>query len=261
MGLTKLLRKIATGSSEHYSDNNPERIRQINITKKLSSVTVHHEGSEVIIERNQDPHARISDLFAKTSRPCPPFCVQPMTIAPGVETIAELEMLDYLQQSTQDDSIIIVDSRIKEWVDIGTIPSAKHIPWASLTLNNGTSLNAVISILRNIFGVKIVEGVNAGEMSEAFANGEISEKLDFSNAKTLVMFCNGGWCGQTPEAVLALLDLSYPAEKIKYYRDGMQGWLSLGLTTISTEKKPRHSKNILEPTCQRKPYKIVSPTT
>ena len=260
MGLTKLLRKIATGSSEHYSDNNAEDSRQINITPKLANITVQHEGNEVIIERNQDTHARINDLFAKTSRPCPPFCVQPMSIATGVETIAELELLDYLQQSTLDDSILVVDSRIKEWVDMGTIPSAIHIPWTALTLSNGTSLNDIITILRSTFGVKIAEGVNAGEMSEAFANGKISEKLDFSDAKTLVMFCNGSWCGQTPEAVLALLELSYPANKIKYYRDGMQGWLALGLTTIPTEKKSRRSKDNVEPTCQRKPYKVVSPT-
>ena len=255
MGLTKLLRKIATGTAEHHSDNDPENSRQVNITKKLASIMVQHKGRDVTIERNQDTHARINDLFAKTSRPCPPFCVQPMSIASGVDTIGELEMLDYLQQSTEDDSVMIIDSRIKEWVDMGTIPSAKHIPWTSLTLSNGVTLNDVIAILRNTFGVKVAEGVNAGEMSEAFNNGTITEKLDFTHAKTLVLFCNGSWCSQTPEAVLALLELFYPAEKLKYYRDGMQGWLSLGLTTVSTEKA---SCEIVEPVCQRKPYKVVS---
>lgn len=104
----------------------------------------------------------------------------------------------------------------------------------------------MISILRQSFGVKIAEGTNAGEMSEAFDQGNISKKLDFTEAKTLVMFCNGSWCGQTPEAVQALLDLSYPAEKLKYFRDGMQGWLSLGLTTTS---QPKGSKSA-EPACK-----------
>jgi len=248
MGFTKLLRKIATGSSEL---NAADSSKPINITRTLSSITVRHQGKPVVIERNQDTHARIDDLFAKTSRPCPPFCVQPMIIAPGVDTIGELEMLDYLQQAanqtTADESILIIDSRIKEWVDKGTIPSAKHIPWTSLAISNDNTLNDVISILRQSFGVKIAEGTNAGEMSEAFDQGNISEKLDFTEAKTLVMFCNGSWCGQTPEAVQALLDLSYPAEKLKYFRDGMQGWLSLGLTTITSQSKGSKSA---EPACK-----------
>ncbi len=248
MGFTKLLRKIATGSSEL---NVADSSKPINITAKLSSITVKHQGKPIVIERNQDTHAKINDLFAKTSRPCPPFCVQPMIIAPGVDTIGELEMLDYLQQAANqtatDESILIIDSRIKEWVDKGTIPSAKHIPWTSLVISNDNTLNDVISILRQSFGVKIAEGTNAGEMSEAFERGNISEKLDFTEAKTIVMFCNGSWCGQTPEAVQALLDLSYPAEKLKYFRDGMQGWLSLGLTTITSQSK---AKKGAEPACK-----------
>ncbi len=248
MGFTKLLRKIATGSSElKVADSS----KPINITAKLSSVTVRHQGKPVVIERNQDTHAKINDLFAKTSRPCPPFCVQPMKIAPNVDTIGELEMLEYLQQAANqtasDGAIIIIDSRIKEWVDKGTIPSAKHIPWTSLVISNENTLNDVVAILKDSFGVKVAEGTNAGEMSEAFNQGNISEKLDFSKAKTLVLFCNGSWCGQTPEAIQALLALSYPAEKLKYFRDGMQGWLSLGLTTIGPQSK---SKTKVEPACK-----------
>jgi hypothetical protein len=38
------------------------------------------------------------------------------------------------------------------------------------------------------------------------------------------------WCGQSPHAIKNLLALGYPAEKIYYYRGGMQAWQSLGLT-------------------------------
>ncbi len=248
MGFTKLLRKIATGSSEL---NATDSSKPINITAKLSSITVRHQGKPVVIERNQDTHAKINDLFAKTSRPCPPFCVQPMTIAPNVDTIGELEMLDCLQQADNqkatDESILIIDSRIKEWVEKGTIPSAKHIPWTSLVISDDNTLNDVMALLKQSFGVKIAESTNAGEMSAAFEQGNISEKLDFSKAKTLVLFCNGSWCGQTPEAIQALLALSYPADKLKYFRDGMQGWLSLGLTTVTSQSK-KSSKT--EPACK-----------
>jgi len=228
MAFSKLIRKI-TGSSEPTTTDRP-----INITPKLSSISVIHNGKKVIIERNQNSQARIDDLFSKTSRPCPPFCVQPITIAPGVETIAELEMIAYLQQSTDDDSILIIDSRIKEWVDLGTIPSSKNIPWTSLTLDNELSFKKTISILQDLFNVKITEGITVDDLIKAFNEDDLSGKLDFSEAKTLILFCNGSWCGQTPKSVLSLLELSYPANKIKYYRDGIQGWLNLGLTTVVT---------------------------
>ena len=46
------------------------------------------------------------------------------------------------------------------------------------------------------------------------------------------MFCNGIWCGQSPEAMKELIAIGYPQEKMKWYRGGMQSWLSLGLTTV-----------------------------
>ena len=254
MGLTNLLRRIATGSSEPTLLPNTDS-KPVNITKKLSSINVLHNDQVVVIERNQDTHARINDLFAKTSRPCPPFCIQPMTIAEGVETIGELEMLSFLEQAITNDSIMIIDSRIKEWVDIGTIPSAKHIPWTSLTISNGVTLNDVLTVMTKYLDVNIIEGKHAGDISDAYSNGKLTDVLDFSKAKTLVLFCNGSWCNQTPVSVLSLLELSYPKEKLKYFRDGMQGWLSLGLTTVSNEK---NSCDIVEPVCKNNPYKVVS---
>jgi hypothetical protein len=40
------------------------------------------------------------------------------------------------------------------------------------------------------------------------------------------------WCGQSPSGIRAMLREGYPPEKILYYRDGMQGWSTLGLTTV-----------------------------
>ena len=57
-----------------------------------------------------------------------------------------------------------------------------------------------------------------------------TEKWDFSNAKELLLWCNGPWCGQSPRAISGLLNAGYPAEKLYYYRGGMQMWQSLGLT-------------------------------
>jgi rhodanese-related sulfurtransferase len=65
-----------------------------------------------------------------------------------------------------------------------------------------------------------------------FGANEKGEGYDFSKARTLVMFCNGMWCGQSPTNIKTLIKMGYPAEKIKWYRGGMQDWEILGLTTV-----------------------------
>jgi hypothetical protein len=52
---------------------------------------------------------------------------------------------------------------------------------------------------------------------------------NFDNVKTLVMFCNGPWCGQSSTTIKDLLKIGYPAHKILWYRGSMQDWESLGL--------------------------------
>ena len=51
-------------------------------------------GSHKIM-RNQNNKNTVNPAFAKTSRPCPPFCVQPMQLRPGIETIGEQEIGHY----------------------------------------------------------------------------------------------------------------------------------------------------------------------
>ncbi|MFZ9038909.1 MAG: rhodanese-like domain-containing protein [Gammaproteobacteria bacterium] len=189
---------------------------EVNITPDIESVTVKHGASDVSIMRNQNQKNTINPAFAKTSRKCPPFCIQPATLAPGVETIAELEMLDYLKRKSEgDDSIVVVDSRTPDWVAKGTIPGAINIPWTSLNPAKGADPISIGEILEGRFNARNLEGL-----------------WDFREARTLVMFCNGMWCGQSPNNIKNLLGFGYPADKIKWYRGGMQSWETLGLTTV-----------------------------
>ena len=85
---------------------------------------LYREGQIVI--GMMDPLA--NPAFAKTSRKCPPFCIQPSTLAPGVETIGEVELIDYVKRmSDGDDSIVVIDSRTPDWVGRGTIPGAINV--------------------------------------------------------------------------------------------------------------------------------------
>ena len=61
---------------------------------------------------------------------------------------------------------------------------------------------------------------------------------NFAGAKTLVFYCNGPWCGQSPTNIKQLLSLGYPAHKLKWYRGGIQAWKSLGLTTVPYDNTP-----------------------
>ena len=63
----------------------------------------------------------------------------------------------------------------------------------------------------------------------------------FDNAKTVVMFCNGPWCGQSPTNIKGLLKIGYPANKIKWYRGGMQDWEVLGFDHGQTGEIKRYS--------------------
>ena len=140
-------------------------------------------------------------------------------LAPGVKTIGELEVIHYLKKmSDGDTSIMVVDSRTPDWVEKGTIPGAINIPWDKLNIGKSDPIT-VQEILEKHFGVKNQDGFNM-----------------FDNAKTVVMFCNGQWCGQSPTNIKGLLKIGYPAEKIKWYRGGMQEWEALGLTTVKPAK-------------------------
>lgn len=189
---------------------------EVNITGQVESITVKHGENDVKIMRNQNQKNTVNPAFAKTSRKCPPFCIQPATIAAGVETIAELEMLQYLSRRSEgDDSILVIDSRTPAWVAKGTIPGSINIPWTSLNPAKGADPISIGEILEEKFNARNLEGL-----------------WDFRDARTLVMFCNGMWCGQSPNNIKNLLAFGYPANKIKWYRGGMQNWEILGLTTV-----------------------------
>jgi len=187
----------------------------VNIARGMGSVEVIHNGKKTTIMRNQDQKNTVIPAFAKTSRKCPPFCIQPSRLAPGVETIGELEVIDYLvKMSAGDDSILVIDSRTPDWAKQGTIPGAVNIPWTALNPARGADPISIGEIMTGQFGVKDLEGL-----------------WDYSGARTLVLFCNGMWCGQSPSNIRTLLKFGYPAHKLKWYRGGMQDWEILGLST------------------------------
>ena len=178
-------------------------------------------SGDVMFMRNQNNSNTVNPAFAKTSRPCPPFCVQPMQLRPGVDTIGEQEIIHYAVMMSKGEKmpdgseIMVIDSRTPDWVAKGMIPGAVNVPWTLLSEAKGADPISIAEIMTEKFGAKEQNGL-----------------FYFDDAKTLVMYCNGSWCGQSPNNIKSLLKYGYPANKIKWYRGGMQNWEILGFTVV-----------------------------
>ena len=233
MSYTNLLKSLIPASTllGTRKTNKP-----VNITPDIKSVVVKHKKHNMLVKREADNDARIPEMYTKTSRPCPPFCIQPMYAVEGVETIGELEVLEYLAQTTQgSDNILIIDSRMEDWVVKGTIPGAINIPWTQLSPDQGASIKNILRLFKHQFGVQFADNISIEDIKKSIVEHTASRFFDFSKAKTLILFCNGTWCGQTSVSIRALVAFGYPVDKLKYFRNGMQGWVDLGLTTVSQE--------------------------
>jgi len=191
--------------------SNPDNIL-IKINKDISSIMVKDLGHDITIKRVQDPRHHLTDDFTKTSRSCPPFCIQSTKIDPSVETIAELELLDFMQKKIAKEKGILIDARLNSWFELETIPSAINLPFPVIVNSNKEKIERIFKLL----GMKV----------------EADGSWNFKNAKILTIFDNGVWCAQASHLVSAIIKNHYPTSKIFYYRSGLQGWKLLGLTTV-----------------------------
>lgn len=175
----------------------------VGITPDTMSVTVETPSGPVEIGRVQDNDNRLDEEWTFTSRPCPNFCIQPIVPAPGVTPIGELELMEFLQ----DPEAVVVDGRIRPQFEAGTIPGAMSVPY--------------------------------NEAADRL--GELGCTVDFegfecpADVPRVALFCNGPWCGQSPTAARRMIEAGYPADKIHYYRGGMQNWQMLGLSVVPGE--------------------------
>jgi len=144
--------------------------------------------------------------------------IYPLHIKPGIETFAELEVLRFIEQMQKRDDYLLVDTRGGDWYESETIPGSTNIWFA--VLKEPKEFDEEFAEMLQQVGVTLKK----------------DGSYDFSKAKTLLLFCNGPWCGQSPVAILEFMKLGYPKEKLKWYRAGLHGWKSLSLTTTRQKK-------------------------
>jgi len=144
--------------------------------------------------------------------------IQPFKLHKEIETYGELEVLEFIlhKSSKAPQNYLLVDSRPANWFNHSTIPSAINIPFDELTVDE--DFKEEYRRAYQTLGVAIHE-----------------KKFDFTNAKEILLFCNGSWCTQSPRAIETLLEVGYPPRKIKWYRGGITAWGSVGLTLIKKQ--------------------------
>lgn len=171
----------------------------VGITPDTSVFEIPTPDGIQTISRIQDEANEVSGEWARTSRPCPNFCIQPMTPAEGVTTIGELEVIAMLQDPNQ----MVIDSRVETNFKGGAIPGAVNIPYTQA----------------------------ADRLDELGCEPDFEGFICEGDAvKSVALYCNGPWCGQSPTAARRMIKAGFPPEKISYYRGGMQVWRMLGLT-------------------------------
>lgn len=186
---------------------------KVKITPNLDYLDVQHNGKTIRIERIQDTSHKLTNSFSKTSRVCPPFCINPIKLSANISTTGELEVLDFLDNEVKKNKGLLVDSRMPAWFEKGTIPGAVNIPFT--VLSKGFDNKHTVDIIK-LLGATEKDG-----------------NWDFTNVKKLMLFCNGSWCGQSPAALMNLAKLGYPEEKLFWYRSGVQSWQQVGLTIVT----------------------------
>lgn len=183
--------------------------QDVRITTFKEDSTFTLNGRSFTVTRDQNTAAVLQGDFTRTSRACPPNCIQPMIAATGVATYGELEVLGFLETKVSDGAGLLLDVRDPSAFGTASIPGAVNVPFMTLTEENRFRDD----ILRALGAVDADNGA-----------------LDFSNAMSLTVFSGGVWSGDAPTAIKHLLSAGYPANKLSYFRGGMQAWLHVGLT-------------------------------
>ena len=141
--------------------------------------------------------------------------IQPIQIDDEIKTVGEIEVLKFLEfLEFEPENYALVDARKPKWYEKITIPHSINIPFSDIIEDEDFPKDYA----------EVLKQLNIKTNSDG--------KLDFSEAKNAIIFCNGNWCVQSVWAIEAFVKLGYPKKKIFWYRGGLQDWLGSGFTTV-----------------------------
>ena len=61
-----------------YAEEYPDQELLVKLSPEQGYVDISHMGRSIRIIRDQDPTNLLDKDYSRTSRPCPPFCIQPI---------------------------------------------------------------------------------------------------------------------------------------------------------------------------------------
>ena len=182
---------------------------EVKLTPNKNYIELTHKGNKIRVQRIQDQSHILTGSFSKTSRKCPPFCAQPMNVAPDVKTVGEVEIFNFMEKQIKKGTGVLVDARLASWHKKGTIPGSINIPFTVLGKSKDSS--ELISAMKNLNVKRRKNRVKEGFVDKLYklvgAGKEINQTWDYSNAQEIIVWCNGPWCGQSPRAIRNLLDV------------------------------------------------------
>ena len=170
----------------------------VKLTPDREFVEVIHKNKLIKVQRIQDQDHRLEGGFAKTSRKCPPFCIQPMDAGENVKTIGQVEIFDFMENELLDGDGLLIDARTPAWWKRGTIPGSVNIPFTVFSLDVDDP--QLIDMMK-VLGAKRRGDVGgfsrAMEEFGLMGGNQKNDEWDFTSAKKLILWCNGMWCGQS----------------------------------------------------------------
>ena len=234
----QIIKMIFFLSSLLFSDNLLSEVQKNGLT------IVDKDGKKIKIERNKNPICtkenlnpkmlwdgnyagrRVADLCKKT------FVthvgtLQPMNLGKDIKTVGELEVLVHIKKAQDNpNDYILIDARREKWFEQMTIPTSVNLAYNEIDYDDSKSeidfdseddYEEYQEQYKNMFKILNIKKTKSG--------------LDFSKAKSVILYCNGSWCSQSPRAIYKLLNMGYPKKKLLWYRGGLQDWLIYDFTT------------------------------
>ena len=163
-------------------------------------------GAQVRIARENAQAAEFAASFTATDDSCGAACIAPLNVAPGVATLDEPQVLRFMMDEIANNAGLMVDARSVEDRARGFIPGSVSLPHSTVDP-------------KGRFWHEIVKALGATSQGGV---------IEYSNARALLVYDTGPSTDDAGQLVRNLLAVGYPAEKIKYYRGGMQVWSVLG---------------------------------
>jgi hypothetical protein len=155
-------------------------------------------GQEFTISRVSTLEQTKISALIHSSATCIDPCLSPMTAAPNVPTLGELDVIEFLSTQVDSGDGLLIDARLPE----------------DRALTNPYRNEILLAL-----GAQHYEGV-----------------FSFTDAISLMVYDSGPATQDAATLIVDLLAAGYPPEKIGYYRGGMQVWTTLGLSTTAATR-------------------------